>query len=236
MSVRLEKNEGGADELAMTPLVVNIRTGQSQALQGHTGMITSMAFSADGKRVITGSTDKTVRIWDAAAGRQLHKLVGHPDRIKCVAFSPSGKVMMTVSRLTAVLSDVGSGKELARLRHPPPAVIPPTYTVGGRTIGYVYEVKAAAFSPDGAYVLTACYDDIARVWDVASGKEVASSDRVASRSRPWPYRPTARICSSARPTARHASGTWPRARKFGGSRGTRPASLRWPWLPTANAP
>jgi WD40 repeat protein len=64
-------------------------------LKGHTGGIRSVAFSPDGKRIITGSDDSTVRVWDAATGRELLSLKGHIGTITSVAFSPDGRRIAT---------------------------------------------------------------------------------------------------------------------------------------------
>ena len=51
----------------------------------------------DGKRVVSGSVDKTVRIWDADTGREVQKLEGHYDRVNSVAFSPVGETNWSLS-------------------------------------------------------------------------------------------------------------------------------------------
>ncbi|MGF7218657.1 WD40 repeat protein [Spirosoma lacussanchae] len=58
---------------------------------GHTGSISSMAFSPTGHYAISGSYDKTIRLWEVATGRELHRFDGHTDDIPSVAFSPDGR-------------------------------------------------------------------------------------------------------------------------------------------------
>src|SRR5205823_6511267 len=60
-------------------------------LAGHSGMVGSLAFSPDGKRLASGSGDRTVRVWDLASGKELLQLRGHTGIVTCVAFSPDGK-------------------------------------------------------------------------------------------------------------------------------------------------
>ena len=110
-----------------------------------------MAFSPDGKTVITGSGDKTARLWDAATGRPRGAPLTHPGSVKAVAFSPDGKTVVTGSRdNTARLWDAATGRPIG----------PPLTHQG--------EVRAVAFSPDGKTVVTGSLDQTARLWDVAA--------------------------------------------------------------------
>ena len=57
----------------------------------HTDGVSSVAFSPDGKRIASGSKDKTVKVWDAETGQEVLTLKGHPNWVTSVAFSPDGK-------------------------------------------------------------------------------------------------------------------------------------------------
>ncbi len=137
--------------------VCDLATGQpvSPPLR-HEKAVWYAAFSPDGRRVVTTSSDNTARLWDAATGKELTPPLRHNDfSVNYAAFSPDGRRVLTAGNDSmARVWDAASGKELTPpLRH-------------GRF------VRHASFSPDGRRVVTACRDSTARVWDAASGKEL----------------------------------------------------------------
>ena len=67
-------------------------------LDGYQGSVTSIAFSPDGKRIVSGSDDKTIRLWDAETGESLRAPLGkHQGGVMSVAFSPDGKHIVSGS-------------------------------------------------------------------------------------------------------------------------------------------
>jgi WD40 repeat protein len=72
--------------------VWDVETGQQVVtLRGHTNQVNGVAFSPDGRRLISGSSDGTVRVWELATGHTTLILRGHKDGVRCVAFSPDGR-------------------------------------------------------------------------------------------------------------------------------------------------
>ena len=71
-------------------------------LLGHEGKIHSLVFSSDGKRLVSGSDDKTVKIWDVDNGREEVTLTGHTDEVWAVAISPNGRYVASGGRDIAV--------------------------------------------------------------------------------------------------------------------------------------
>ena len=133
---------------------------------GHTEPVNSVAYSPDGKTLVSGSEDYTVRLWDVRTGQLLHTLEEHAGDVTSVAFSPNGKTLVSGSRDTTTrLWDTDTGQLLRTFR-----MIPKNYIV----LSGSYGVNSVAFSPDGKLLATGS-DNAIRLWDVSTGERLASS-------------------------------------------------------------
>jgi WD40 repeat protein/serine/threonine protein kinase len=166
-------------------------------LRGHKDTVTAVAFSPDGRRIVTGSSDYTAKVWDADTGRELFTLKGHSYWVNCVAYSPDRKRIVTGSNdRTAKVWDAVSGRELLTLKGHTSAVCSVAFspdaqrivTGGGDHMAIVWDantgdqvltlkghgdtIKSVAFSSDGQKIATASLDNVARVWEVGSGRPV----------------------------------------------------------------
>lgn len=85
-------------------------------LKGHTGAVTCAAFSPNGKLILTGGWDNTVRLWDLESGEEMYRLDNHQDYVNSLAFSPNGKLILTGSSDgTTRLWDAKTREEICRL-------------------------------------------------------------------------------------------------------------------------
>jgi WD40 repeat protein len=123
-----------------------------QTLEGHSSLVDLVAFLRDGKQVVLGSFDQTVRLWDTATGAVLQTLEGHSDLVMSVAFLPNGKQVVLGSHDKMVrLWDTAIGAVLQTLE------------------GHSDWVTSVAFSPDGKQVVSGSHDKTVRLWDTAIG-------------------------------------------------------------------
>ncbi len=126
------------------------------------GSITSLAFSPDGKRIISASDDNTVRIWGVRLHpeiKKLRRLKGHTSEVYFTTFSPDGKQIVSASWDNTVrIWNVETGKEIRKLE------------------GHTNRVFSAAFSPDGERIVSASSDHTVRIWNTLSGKEIRKLD------------------------------------------------------------
>src|SRR5262249_3033011 len=84
-------------------------------LEDHKRQVTCVAFSPDGKHLVTGSQDKTLKIWDLAKRKVVKTLEGHTNWLSALAFVGDGVVASTSDDLTVRLWDVKAGKALGQI-------------------------------------------------------------------------------------------------------------------------
>ena len=64
-------------------------------MSGHSGLIGNLALLPDGRRAVSGSFDRTIRLWDLGNGQELHRFLGHPREVTWVAASPDGRRLLS---------------------------------------------------------------------------------------------------------------------------------------------
>ena len=91
-------------------------TSLIRTLEGHSSAVRGVALSGDGRRAVSASQDKTMKVWDMESGRELHTLQGHSGHVTGVALSGDGRRAVSASEdNTLKVWDVESGRELRTL-------------------------------------------------------------------------------------------------------------------------
>jgi WD40 repeat protein len=126
-----------------------------QVFTGNQDEVNQVAFSPDDQRILTGSADGSLRLFDAQSGRQLRLFSGHTAEIIDIAFSPDGKQVLTGSwDQTARLWDLATGREVQKF------------------LGHTSMVITVAFYGDGTQIMTGSEDKTLRLWDIKTGSEL----------------------------------------------------------------
>ena len=125
------------------------------------GVIGSVAFSPDGTRIVTASSDKTAQLWDAKSGVAwpASQTMRHNAAVLSAAFSPDGtRVVTTTARDGAVPGSafLWDGRSGTRIPDSEP-------------MSHEGAVLWAAYSPDGSRIVTASTDQTARLWAADTG-------------------------------------------------------------------
>ncbi|MGE0882135.1 MAG: TIR domain-containing protein [Blastocatellales bacterium] len=120
---------------------------------GHMGWINSTAFSQDGLRALSGSDDKTVRLWEIESGYCVRIFEGHSSRVWSVVWSSDGLRALSGSEdKTVRLWEVETGRCLRVFE------------------GHTKSVECVALSSDGLHALSASWDKTVRLWEVETGR------------------------------------------------------------------
>jgi eukaryotic-like serine/threonine-protein kinase len=130
-------------------------------IAGHQGSILSLAFSPDGRTLVSGSADETAAVWDANTGIRKRLLPRSGGPVFAVAFVAGGD-----SFITASWSPYRKQSELKRWDAQTFTELPLLKSDAG-------PVMCLALSPDGRTLATGGLEHIVRLWDVASGRERA---------------------------------------------------------------
>jgi serine/threonine protein kinase len=123
----------------------------------HAETVSSLAFTPDGRRLISGSQVGPITVWNADSGQPLLSLTGHKSAVRSLAVKSDGSVLVSASDdQTIKIWNLGIGQELRSLQ------------------GHTSYINAVVISPDGQLVASASADQTVKVWNLATGQELRS--------------------------------------------------------------
>jgi WD40 repeat protein len=126
-----------------------------RTVEGHRDAINAVAVTPDGRRAVSGSIDRTLRLWDLETGQTLRMLEGHTDSVRAVAVTPDGRHALSGSEdRTLRLWDLGTGQTLRTLA------------------GHNRAIRAVAVMPDGRRAVSSSLDRTLRLWDLEAGQTI----------------------------------------------------------------
>jgi WD40 repeat protein/energy-coupling factor transporter ATP-binding protein EcfA2 len=126
-----------------------------RTLSGHSDIVHAVAITPDGRRVVSGSDDHTLKVWDIETGRELRTLTGHTDWVHAVAVTGDGVFAVSGSfDSTLKVWELETGRLVATLA------------------GHQSLVNGVAVSADGRVAVSGSQDSTLRVWDLAQQRQV----------------------------------------------------------------
>jgi serine/threonine protein kinase len=129
--------------------------GRISTLTGHNGEVNAIAFSPDGKKIASGSDDRTIKIWSLNSRRKLRTLKGHSDWVYTVAISPNGRTLSSGSKDNKIkVWNLNTGQQLLSLS------------------GHSSYINSVAISPDGQKIASGSYDKTIKIWNLNTGQEL----------------------------------------------------------------
>ncbi|MBF0320990.1 MAG: hypothetical protein HQL01_14420, partial [Nitrospirae bacterium] len=114
-------------------------------------------YTPDGKRLISGSWDMTLKQWDIETGKEIRSFIGHKNWVTTCIITPDGKRLISGSLDNTLKQwDIETGKEIRSF------------------IGHKNRVTTCIITPDGKRLISGSWDKTLKQWDIETGKEIAT--------------------------------------------------------------
>ncbi len=131
------------------------KLGVLRVLSGHNDSVLCLALSADGQKLVSGSADRTIKVWNLATDQEVYSLEAHADGVWGVALSANGRILVSGSRdQTIKVWDFSTGQKI------------------GSLTGHTDYVTSVAISGDGRILVSGSFDQSVKVWDLSTGREL----------------------------------------------------------------
>jgi WD40 repeat protein len=184
-------NLDAADRAAQFTTIEELRT-----LHAHKDRVSSLSFSADGRRLASASIDGSLRIWDVLTGSELRTIAAHRSGVNAVAFSATGDIAYSASHHgTIKVWDVESGTEMRTIVPSEGQILSLDVSADGRILAAGFEkgligvwelmkgegpqrlglpgaVWSVVLTADGGAVVSGAEDGSIRLWDTQTGSEL----------------------------------------------------------------
>jgi len=175
-----------------------------KALTGHNHFVQDVTISSDGEFALSGSWDKTMRLWDLNTGKTTQRFVGHTNDVVSVSFAPGDRQIISGSRdktiklwnvvgeCKATIDSEGHSEWVSQVRFSPNAANPLIVSAGWDKlvkvwdllqfkvkhvhVGHTGYINTTTISPDGSLCASGGKDGITMLWDLNDGKHLYSLD------------------------------------------------------------
>ncbi|NMG21658.1 beta-propeller domain-containing protein [Brasilonema bromeliae] len=139
----------------LTPCFTRPGGALLRTLSGHNNEVRAIALTPDGKYVISGSLDSTLKVWNWQTGEEVRTLRGHDEEVRAIALTPDGKYVISGSSdETLKIWNWRTGEEVRTLK------------------GHGSMVTAVVVTPDGNYIISGSWNGTLKVWDWQTGEVV----------------------------------------------------------------
>ncbi|MBD2068156.1 serine/threonine protein kinase [Leptolyngbya sp. FACHB-671] len=143
------------------PLIANSQRVENQAIAitrtftGHSSFVNSLVLSSNGQTLISGSADKTIKIWNFNTSEEIRTLTGHFSFVNRLAVTPDGRLLVSTSADQMIkIWEIATGQELRTLA------------------GHTSPIDALVITPDGHHLISGSVDQTIKIWEIATGQEL----------------------------------------------------------------
>jgi WD40 repeat protein/DNA-binding SARP family transcriptional activator len=182
---------------ASTIEVWDVPPGPSAVLSGHERDVAALDVSPDNRLLATGGRDGTLQLWELPDGELTEAMEVHESHMTAISFSPDGTTLVSANPFQSTASQspfpasiwqVDTGELVRSLTTP---------QTGGRSCPHVCQTFSAAFSPDGATIVTSGQDGVIRLREAATGQTVRAIDASERRLVAVTFSPDGRLIAAA---------------------------------------